>query len=77
MFKAYAFLWEKCSKAMHNKISGQKDFENPMKLLHLMKDHLLNYQETCYKMSIIADVMRAFLNTKQKENEILQASKKI
>ena len=46
MFKAYAFLWVKCSKAMQNKISGRKDFENkissnPIKLLQVIKKHSL------------------------------------
>ena len=27
MFKAYAFLWEKCTKGMQNKIASRKDFE--------------------------------------------------
>ena len=26
MYKAYAFLWEKCSQAMQNKISARSDF---------------------------------------------------
>ena len=27
MYKVYAFLWEKCSQAMQNKITGRRDFE--------------------------------------------------
>ena len=27
MFKAYAFLWKKCTKGMQNKITSRKDFE--------------------------------------------------
>ena len=27
MYKAYAFLWQKCNRAMQNKIVGQSDFD--------------------------------------------------
>ena len=27
LYKSYAFLWEKCSRGMQNKIMGQNDFE--------------------------------------------------
>ena len=77
LYKAYAFLWEKCSRAMQNKISGRKDFESeiyndPIKLLIAIKQHSLNFQDSKYEMSIITDAIRVFVNTKQKENEPLQ-----
>ena len=61
---------------MQNKIASRKDYEtkiynNPINLLISIKEHLLNYQETRYEMSIIADFIRAFINPKQKENESL------
>ena len=42
LFKAYAFLWEKCTKGMQNKIASRKDFENriyndPINLLTSIK----------------------------------------
>ena len=44
MYKAYAFLWEKCIQAMQNKITGCCDFEakifnNPINLLKAIKEH--------------------------------------
>ena len=76
MFKAYAFLWEKCTKGMQNKIASRKDFEtriynHPINLLKSIKEHSLNYQETRYEMSIIMDSICSFMNAKQKENESL------
>jgi hypothetical protein len=59
-FKAHALLWERCSKAMQNKIASRSDYESsvfndPIALLQAIKEHLLNYQDTIYEMSIIAD----------------------
>jgi len=55
LFKAYALIWERCAKAMQNKLVTQSDYEdeiynNPIKLLKAIKEHALNYQETCYEM---------------------------
>ena len=77
LFKAYALIWERCAKAMQNKLLAQSDYEdeiynNPIKLLKAIKEHALNYQETRYEMSIISDAFRALWNTTQKENENLQ-----
>ena len=77
MYKAYAFLWKKCSQAMQNKISGRCDFEakifnDPINLLKAIKKHSLNQQESRYKMSVILDSLKAFLNTRQKESEPLE-----
>jgi hypothetical protein len=75
--KAYAFLWEHCTKAMQNKIESRQDFDkyivnNPIKLLEAIKEHALHFQDKKYPMTIIMDAFRAFSNTKQKENESLQ-----
>jgi hypothetical protein len=77
LFKAYALIWERCAKAMQNKIMAQSDFEStiynsPIELLNTVKKHALNYQETRCEMSIISDAFRAVLNVQQKENETLQ-----
>ena len=76
-YKAYALLWERCAKAMQNKIASRSDYENevyndPIKLLKAIKEHSLNYQETRYEMSIISDAYRAVWNAKQREGESLQ-----
>lgn len=74
--KAYALLWERCAKAMKNKIEARSDYDtiknNPIKLLKAIKEHALNYQENRYSMSIILDAMRTLMNTKQKDAESLQ-----
>ena len=77
LYKAYAFLWEKCSRAMQNKLLGRKDFEtkiynNPIKLLIAIKEHSLNFQESRYEMTIIAESIKNFFNTKQNNSESLQ-----
>ena len=77
LYKAYALLWERCAKSMQNKIQARKDyktsiFNDPINLLQAIKEHSMNYQETRYEMSIIADSIRAVMNLKQKENENLQ-----
>ena len=76
LFKACAFLWEKCAKGMQNKIASREDLEtriynHPINLLKSIKEHSLNYQETRYEMSSIIDSIRSFINAKQKENESL------
>jgi hypothetical protein len=78
LFKAYALIWERCAKAMQNKIMARSNFEaaeiynDPIKLLNAVKEHALNYQETRYEMSIISDAFRALFNLQQKESESLQ-----
>jgi hypothetical protein len=50
LFKAYALIWERCAKAMQNKIVSRKSFEttiynDPIELLIAVKEHAaLNYQ---------------------------------
>ena len=74
--KAYALLWERCSKGMKNKLESRKDFDtfgkNPILLLQAIKGHALNYQENKYEMSIISQALRCLLNCKQKEKEWTQ-----
>ena len=49
LIKPYAFLWEHCSKGMQNKIESRSKYteivNNPVKLLKVIKEHALNYQE--------------------------------
>ena len=77
LYKAYALLWGKCAKFMQNKIQARRDYKklifyNPINLLQVIKEHSMNYQETRYEMSIIADSIRAVMNLKQKNNKYLQ-----
>ena len=46
-------------------------FNDPIKLLEAIKQHALNFDETQYAMSIIANSVRAFFTTVQKDNESL------
>ena len=47
--KAYELLWERCNKAMKNKIEARSDYvkikNNPITLLISIKEHTLNIQE--------------------------------
>jgi hypothetical protein len=74
--KAYALLWEHCTKVMKNKIESCSDYDiiknDPILLLKAIKEHALNYQENRYSMSIVLDALRTLLNTKQQEGESLQ-----
>jgi hypothetical protein len=77
LFKAYALIWERCAKAMQNKIVARTDYENqiyndPIELLKAVKEHALNYEESRYEMSIISDAFRAIFSVNQKETESLQ-----
>ena len=77
MFKAYALLWERCNKAMQDKIASRSDYDSlvyndPIQLLRAIKEHSLNYQDTRYEMSIISDAFRSLFMSKQKDGESLQ-----
>jgi len=77
LIKAYALIWERCTKGMQNKISNSNVFDaliydNPIELLKEIKRNALNYQEFKYDMSIVADAFRNLFGTTQKENESLQ-----
>ncbi len=77
--KAYALFWERCAKAMKNKIEARSDYQkiknDPIELLIAIKEHVLNYQENQYSMSIILDAMWTHLGTKQKDLESLHGYK--
>ena len=56
--KAYAFIWEQCTKGMQTKIESNADFNtkikgDPIELLKIIKQYALNYHEHRYEMSII------------------------
>ena len=77
IYKSYAFLWEKCSRALQNKLLGRKDFDtkiynDPIQLLTAIKEHSLNFQESRYEMKIITESIKNFFFTRQKDTESLQ-----
>eukprot|EP00978_Attheya_sp_CCMP212_P009120 scaffold21484_cov55-Attheya_sp.AAC.2 len=74
--KSYALIWERCAKALQNKLQSRSDFDStendPIELLKAVKEHSLNYQENRYEMSIILDSIKAMIDTHQKEHETLR-----
>jgi hypothetical protein len=64
--KAYALLWERCNKAMKNKIKASSNYKrcDPITLLMAIKEYALNFQENRYSMLIILDATRTLLFTK-------------
>eukprot|EP00978_Attheya_sp_CCMP212_P016785 scaffold44262_cov52-Attheya_sp.AAC.7 len=73
--KSYVLIWERCTKAMQNKIQLRMDLDtienDPIELLKAVKEHSLNYQEHRYEMSIILDSIKNMLETHKKEHENL------
>eukprot|EP00978_Attheya_sp_CCMP212_P028789 scaffold100331_cov51-Attheya_sp.AAC.11 len=65
--KSYTLIWERCTKALQNKLQSRSDFDSlkndPIKLLKAVKEHSLNYQENRYGMSIILDSIKAMIDT--------------
>jgi len=62
---------------MQNRLAARADFESdiyndPIKLLIAIKEHSLNYQESCYEMSIILDSLCTMINLRQHQKENLQ-----
>ena len=73
-FKAYTEIWERCNKAMQSSIQARKNHEydiynNLIKLLEVVKEYTLTYEENRYEMCIIFNALRAYLNCHQKEKE--------
>ena len=76
IYKAYAEIWERCSRSMKSKIEARVDYEtniydNPINLLQAIKEHSLQYEETRYEMKIIVDAFENYFNCKQKDNKSL------
>jgi hypothetical protein len=74
--KAYAFIWDRCAKAMQAEVQSRSDFESqvyndPLKLLNAIRKHAMNFQDARYEMSVISDAFRALFNAKQAEGENL------
>ena len=65
-------MYKNCNKAMQAKVSARTDYQtgiynNPIRLLQVIKEHALNYQQSRYEMAIIT-----VFNCRQKEKESLQ-----
>ena len=76
-YKAYELIWERCATATKTNIEARKDFEDgiyndPVELLKAIKQHVLNYQESGYKLLVISDGFTTFFGTMQKDQESLQ-----
>jgi hypothetical protein len=76
MNKAYAFLWEHCTKPMQHKVESMKDYEttikgNPIELLKSVKQQAMSFQEDKYDVAIINDALRTLVNLKQRDHEQL------
>jgi hypothetical protein len=75
--KAYALLWEQCTKGMQSKILNVKDFStvvkgDPIRLLKEIKRLALNAQDSKYQASVTVNAMHTFLLCRQKDGEALQ-----
>ena len=75
-FKAYGFLWEKCSTQMKQNIEAKANFQsdikdNPFELCKAIEGLSYNYQESKYEMAIIFDAIKTFITLRQKDEESL------
>ena len=75
-YKAYAFLWDKCTSQMKQNLEAKSEYltkikNDPFNLLKHVESLSYNYQESKYEMGIILDSIRTFINLKQKDDENL------
>ena len=73
-YKAYAFLWDKCSSQMKQNIEAKSDYvsdikNNPYLLLKTIESLSYNYQESKYEIAIIFDAIKNFVMLRQKDDE--------
>ena len=76
LLKAYDLLWGQCAKNLQYTILDRIDFEkeikhDPIKLLKVIKEHAIDYQETRYASSVYLDALENFISTKQRDGESL------
>jgi hypothetical protein len=60
LIKAFAMIWERCTKSIKQKIEARKDFhskfeDNPIELLKTIKEHTQKFLEHHYCLSIVLD----------------------
>ena len=75
-YKAYGFLWDKCSSQMKQNIETKQDYHtkiknDPFELLKNIEILSYNYQESKYEVAIIFDAMKTFITLKQRDDENL------
>jgi hypothetical protein len=77
--KAYAFLWEHCTKGMKNKIESRTDYatiqQDPIELLKAIKEHALNYQQQQYKHMIVLDAMTTLFGKNSKIMKVYKTTR--
>jgi hypothetical protein len=61
--KAYALLWQQCTRTMQDKIQARSDFSksienDPIKILNAIEEHALSYEEKKYDMSSVSNALR-------------------
>jgi hypothetical protein len=76
MIKAYALLWERCTKSMQHKIQVRRNFEtdikdDPIELLKAIEEHSINFEDTKYDMEIIYTALKKLTNLHMREDENL------
>ena len=74
-FTLYTLLWERCAKAMQNKIASGLDYtslvyNNPIELLREIKKHLVNYQDTRYEIEIITDAFQSTFTSRKRMTKV-------
>ena len=70
-------MWARCNKTIQAKIEARTNYEkgiynDPIELIKAIKEHALNYEESKYEMAIIYDALKAFVNCRQRDKELLQ-----
>jgi hypothetical protein len=73
LFKAYSFIWDQCAKSLQSMIEARTDYlslikGNPINFLKAIKQQVLNYQESRYKMLTILEAVKNMINVKKREN---------
>jgi hypothetical protein len=74
MIKAYALLWERCTKSVQHKIEARRYFEtdikdDPIELLKAIEEHSINFEDTKYDMEIIHTALKNLINLHMREDE--------
>ena len=79
--KAYSLIWKRCTLLMQGQLEQRNNFEkdiynNPINLINVIKEQMLNFQDTKYEMEIIDNLLMFFLLTKQKDEELHKYTKR-
>ena len=75
MVKAEALFWNQCESTMKSRIQSRTNYltgikGDPVELLKAIKEHALSYDSTEYRMKTICDAIKAFINLKQRDDEL-------